>query len=26
LDSKKKLVIWLKQRLEKDSVELYRQN
>lgn len=24
LDSKKKLVIWLKQRLEKDSVEVYR--
>lgn len=25
LDSKKKLVVWLKQRLEKDSVEVYRQ-
>lgn len=25
LESKKKLVIWLKQRLEKDSVEIYRQ-
>lgn len=25
LDSKKKLTIWLKQRLEKDSVEIYRQ-
>ena len=25
LDSKKKLVIWLKQRLEKDSIEVYRQ-
>lgn len=24
LDSKKKLVVWLKQRLEKDSVEVYR--
>jgi uncharacterized hydrophobic protein (TIGR00271 family) len=26
LDSKKKLIIWLKQRLEKDSVEVYRQH
>lgn len=25
LDSKRKLIIWLKQRLEKDSVEVYRQ-
>jgi uncharacterized hydrophobic protein (TIGR00271 family) len=25
LDAKKKLIIWLKQRLEKDSVEVYRQ-
>jgi uncharacterized hydrophobic protein (TIGR00271 family) len=25
LDSKKKLMIWLEQRLEKDSVEIYRQ-
>ena len=25
LDSKKKLVVWLKQRLEKDSIEVYRQ-
>jgi uncharacterized hydrophobic protein (TIGR00271 family) len=25
MDSKKKLVVWLKQRLEKDSVEVYRQ-
>lgn len=26
LDSKKKLMIWLKQRLEKDSIEVYRQH
>jgi uncharacterized hydrophobic protein (TIGR00271 family) len=26
LDSKRKLIIWLKQRLEKDSVEVYRQH
>ena len=25
IDSKKKLIVWLKQRLEKDSVEVYRQ-
>jgi hypothetical protein len=25
IDSKRKLIIWLKQRLEKDSVEVYRQ-
>ncbi|WP_281322485.1 DUF389 domain-containing protein [Flavobacterium aestivum] len=26
LDSKRKLIIWLKQRLEKDSIEVYRQH